>query len=146
MLGMGLIALVFLAAVGVALYSLIAGPTIGPVTKMCTQMGCIDNVLRVSLTGDIPKRFTIKVAGTLGVTTTIDCPGDYQYSENKECREDGALFMYDPLSPPEEATISVIWEDNVKTETVKPTCSIARPNGPDCEPECLTGHVTIELP
>ena len=139
------LALGLLAVLGVTL----VGPgNIGPVTgKTCTVMGCVDNTLLVTLAGDIPERYTLKVTSAWGRTATIDCPGDYNlYIDNRECKEYGALFTYTPFSPPKKATISVLWEDNVKSETLKPIYSTVRPNGPDCEPECLKGQVTIELP
>lgn len=143
-LGIGLIALVFLAASVVALYSLIAGPDIGPVTKVCTMMGCSDS-LQIHLIGDLPEHYTVRLTGNLGYATAIDCPGGDQYPEVK-CWEDGAIFMYNPHSIPKRLTITVVWEDHVKSETVRPAYSPYRPSGPGCEPECLKGEVTIELP
>ena len=146
-IAMKLVSIVSLVAVvGIYLLTLL-GPNPGdyPPTNICTMIGCSDS-LWVHLTGELPQSYTIKAANWFSFySVTIDCPND-QDSAKAWCKEDGAVFFSDPRSIPNELTITVTWEGHSKTETFKPVYSTYRPNGPDCEPECLKSDVTVELP
>ena len=75
---------------------------------------------------------------------TVQCfESDSQEFLNSSCENNGATF--ESFSP-SEVTLSVYWDDKIKTEMIEPLYETFRPNGAGCEPECRNGSLSIELP
>ncbi|MFL5537556.1 MAG: hypothetical protein ACJ8J0_01105 [Longimicrobiaceae bacterium] len=47
---------------------------------------------------------------------------------------------------PSQVTIRVTTAAGTSEQTVKPTYDVDRPNGPNCDPACMQGTVTVPLP
>jgi len=58
--------------------------------------------------------------------------------------EPGGVILYSFL--PEFVTVTVYWDGYSKTESLRPTYTISRPNGSDCAPECRSGGFGINVP
>jgi hypothetical protein len=75
--------------------------------------------------------------------TSAQAPSTDAFLANAEC--DGSLVLLWTLTP-EELTVTVYWESKSKTITAQPVYHSYWPNGPDCEPECRNGGITITIP
>ena len=146
-----------LVALSILFFLLIAGcitsspPTPTPqVIITCTLLGCHDT-LHVSLTGTIPRDYTMKVTAESGETMQIRCiDGVGQDEEHTKpnassCQLDGKGVTFFNFVP-ERATVTVTWNNNEISQAVAPECSLYRPNGPNCEPECRSCGVVINIP
>jgi hypothetical protein len=65
------------------------------------------------------------------------------FINSSSCRDKAVSFA---SFSPSELTISVYWNEKVKTKTVKPVYQVYYPNGENCEPECRNSVIDIELP
>lgn len=129
--------LVVLGLVAVAAVVLMPPSNIGP-GQTCTLIGCADG-LTVTLEGSVPEAYTVSATWDGGEQTFVCDSNAPQFG----CFADGVRI---DGATPDRLTITVTWEGGSKTEEVQPTYEVTRPNGPNCEPECRQGAVTISLP
>ena len=120
-----------------------------PQDRVCTLMGCVDSLV-VELRGQVPHDFVVEVTAPDGAMRRAHCvAGQAEASQSVD----------EPMAPmceatsvsffgflPDEATIKITWEGGESVQTVHPSYSLFRPNGPACPPECRTGHAQLEVP
>ncbi len=105
--------------------------------QVCNQVGCDDGVM-VTLTGEVPPIFTIKISGPDLETRTFewDCVSN-------PCRGWRGAFLANET--PSEVTVEVSWEGGTVTSTFKLEYEIHQPNGPDCPPTCRQAQIQMLL-
>ena len=128
---------------GVAAAIVILGPVISPV-QGCTMMGCIGG-LDIEFAGLQPETYTVDVSSPDGQTQTFECSASSARAVFNEsgCAPNG-LHLGD--ATPDEITVKVTWDGGSKTETFQVNYQVLQPNGPQCEPICHVGKVTMQLP
>ena len=117
-----------------ALTVVIACQQIDPTPQACTLIGC-SNALLVELdrVPTAPFHLELTQPGS-GTKKVYDC--------SNTCLKD--IFFPD-FSPP-TVDVTVTTPTGTKTQTLSPTYTKSRPNGPRCEPECTSGKVQFALP
>lgn len=98
----------------------------------CTLIGCNDG-LRVTVGGAVPAQFTVRVLAGDSTLRTV------------ECRTGTPCDVFIENTTPEQVTVEIASTTGVVTRTATPEYTIARPNGPNCPPECRQGEVAITL-
>ncbi len=107
----------------------------GPIGIACTEIGCSDG-LTVSLDGPAPTGTIIEVEDVDGSTMSIECGVDWP------CQNSVFFAGFTP----DRVTVTVTNAAGVRTAVFDPAYEAFRPNGPDCEPECVQAVVDMDLP
>jgi hypothetical protein len=132
--GLGLASLLLLGAC--AGNSLPEGP-------YCTLLGC-EAGLNITLPAEVSQAYQLKLTATGKDEMMATCPAEGSSTLRCWPAEPGqAASVFVPQYTPEEVTIEITTDDQVLTQTVKPSYKDLKPNGPDCSPTCT--QATIEL-
>lgn len=103
------------------------------VDEACTEIGCSDGIV-VEVNG-ATSDLTIEATGEDGEQQTLTC----QVSSGDFCFAQFAGFT------PAQVTIRVAGDSQAIAVTLEPAYEVSQPNGPNCEPTCLTARVSIQL-
>ena len=99
----------------------------------CTDLGCIDDGLRVELEGTFPPTLTVDVIAADGERRTHQCTDAHPCS-----------ILFEGFYP-ELVTVRVTWDGNTEMVTARPKYTESWPNGRCCPPPCRTATVSIAL-
>jgi len=105
------------------------------ISTACTLIGCNSGLL-VRLAGTPTGPYRIEVF------SHPDAPRYVFDCANPATCGDARFVDYTPAS----VTVRVTTAAGTREETVQPAYSTSRPNGPNCEPTCTQGTVTVPLP
>jgi hypothetical protein len=81
--------------------------------------------------------------------TTFSCPQEatiISFDENMApviCNSNGITLVSVGLI---ELTLTITWDNGSYTQTLYPDYEVVAPQGSDCEPQCLIGNATLEIP
>lgn len=104
------------------------------VNPNCTDVGCSD-ALRVQVAGDVPAAFTLRLPQLSPGPWEFECTG-------VTCGEPIAFEDFTP----DHVVIEIEVDGVIVFEgSFEPEYEAVYPNGPDCEPVCQQGLVTITL-
>jgi hypothetical protein len=133
----GSIATAAAALVGVATIFATSGLTCIPIDGgvACTEIGCNDG-LSVDLTGNVP---------TSGTVEAEDLDSGEIRSEAIQVIQGTANIFFAEFTPT-NVTVRVMDDSVLASVDVAPTYETARPNGPDCPPECSQARLSINVP
>jgi hypothetical protein len=108
------------------------------ITMGCTLIGCHSGLtVHLASLPSEPFRVEVKPRGASDVAYVFDC------SIATQCRQD---IFFAGLSADYVVVTVRVGAVTRDTEIVQVQYTRSRPNGPNCEPECLTATVTAQVP
>ena len=118
-----------------------------PEPKECTLIGC-DDTLTVQIYGYIPKTYMVVLIDPDGDEVEFQCGQEEltlqpNYYYDPKCESWG--FWLSNYSP-NIVEITMEWDGEIFSKTVRPSHNYSYPNGPDCPPECRSGRASIYIP
>jgi len=107
-----------------------ASPAADPPIQICTKIGCSDG-LTVVVENAPAAPYTVEVGLPDGTSRTAPC----------EAGCDGGLFFEGVTA--DEVTVRITGSAGTSSQSVRPTYTDSRPNGPDCPPVCRQARVQV---
>ena len=108
---------------------------LGP--EVCTLIGCNEHGLFIHFDG--PPAQTVRIEATTGegpLPVIVEC------TDLRQC-SNSIVF---PSFFPQHVHLKVTHGQFSREYDFSPTYTTSRPNGPDCDPVCRSGSVTVTLP
>ena len=138
-----IVAVLAVLAIGLGVMTLLGSGLARPV-QGCTMIGCFET-LAIEFEGFQPETYSVEVSSPSMETVRFECPtpGASNASGFTMCTPNGVNLS--EVSP-DDITVKVSWEGGSKTETFHVSYETYQPNGPQCEPTCRSGKVTMTLP
>ncbi len=117
--------------------------TVAPTGQECTLIGCADALI-VELKGNVPAEYDLEATAPDGTTLQVHCADGQGAGAGVFCQAPN-LVVFQSFTP-EEVLVTITWEGGTLMQDLKPIYTTARPNGPNCEPECRQGVVELYVP
>ena len=142
--------LIFILLIGVMF--IIALTILDPILSRqmeCTLVGCFGGIT-VELSGLPPSsRYQIAIISPPGEARTLYCgPNSAKTSQAPfwhGCTPEGAFFLLDADSNPQEITVAVTVEGKRISKVFHPEYEISQPNGENCPPTCYSATIEMNI-